>query len=424
MNVKCYIVVLFVSAMSLALQAQQHDFYYTHPLDNNVKTIRTLVDGDFSRLPVIDNSHNCSVEISFDYLANEEPFLEYRIVHCDAEWQADDLSELDYLDGFLPVKVPQAIPSFNTFTNYFHYSVSFPNDDVRLLVSGNYAVIFHNESDPDTPLAVATFSVSEQMAFVGGEVSASTDVDYHQQHQQLTLQCTWSQAQLPYLDPAHDLKLAVTQNRRPDTRRIVAAPSRMEAGKACYEHLQPLIFEAGNTYRRFEFTDARYATFGVESVRYQAPDYHVRLTQDKARSNDFYRYDQDQYGRYLIRSLRVDDVDIESEYFVAHFTLAGAMPPKGNGGIFLTGDFTYGEFSPAYRMNYDPELQCYTAQLQLKQGHYNYQYLVDMPDGSLSTSVVEGNYYETRNQYEIYVYYRPDGARYDRLLGVAQLEYK
>ena len=47
-----------------------------------------------------------------------------------------------------------------------------------------------------------------------------------------------------------------------------------------------------------------------------------------------------------------------------------------------------------------------------------------MPDGSLSTSVVEGNYYETRNQYEIYVYYRPDGARYDRLLGVAQLEYK
>lgn len=424
MKLMKYIVLWIVATMSCALQAQQHDGYYTHPLDENIRTLRTLVDGDFSRLPVIDNSRNSHLEISFDYLSNEEPYLEYRIVHCDVNWQADNLSELDYIDGFLPVKVPQARPSFNTFTNYFHYSVSFPNDDVRLLVSGNYAVIFHEESDPDTPLAVATFSVSEQMAFVGGEVSASTDIDYLQQHQQLTLQCSWSQSQLPYLDPAHDLKLVVTQNRRPDTRRLVSAPSRMEAGKACYEHLHPLIFEAGNTYRHFEFTDARYATLGVDAVRYQAPDYHVLLTHDQARSSDFYRFYQDQHGRYLVRSLRVDDVDTESEYFVAHFTLAGAMPPKGNGGIYLTGDFTYGETSPAYRMNYDPELQCYTAQLQLKQGYYNYQYLVELPDGRLTPAVVEGNYYETRNQYEIYVYYRPDGARYDRLLGVAQLEYK
>lgn len=407
--------------MVLPLQAQQ---YYTHPLDENIKTLRSIVDGDFTRLPVIDNTRNSSIEISFDYLSDEEPFLEYRIVHCDADWQADDLSELDYIDGFLPVKVSQAKPSFNTFTNYFHYAVTFPNDDVQLLVSGNYAVIFHDEAEPDTPLAVATFSVSEQMAFVSGEVSASTDIDYRQQHQQLTLQCTWSNTQLPYLDPAHDLKLVVTQNHRSDTRRVIAAPSRMEAGKACYEHLQPLIFEAGNTFRRFEFTDHRYATFGVESVRYQAPDYHVRLVQDKARSNDFYRYDQDQHGRYLIRSLRVEDVDTESEYFHAHFTLSGAMPPKGNGGIYLIGDFTYGEVSEPYRMNYDPELQCYTAQVQLKQGHYNYQYLVRMPDDHLTTAIVEGNYYETRNQYDIYVYYRPIGARFDRLLGVAQLEYK
>lgn len=407
--------------MTSALQAQQCDSYYTHPMAENVKTVRTIVDGDFQRLPVIDNTHNSHLEISFDILSNEEPYLEYRLVHCDAQWQQDDLSELDYLDGFLPVKVEGAKPSFNTFTNYFHYSVGFPNDDVQLLVSGNYAVLFYDESDADNPIAVATFSVSEQMAFVGGEVSANTDIDYLQQHQQLTLQCTWSQSQLPYLDPAHDLQLVVTQNHRPDTRRVIKAPSRMEAGKAYYEHLHPLIFEAGNTYRRFEFTDPRYATFGVEHVRYEAPEYHVTLVTDQARSGGFYRYDQDQHGRYLIRSQRVDDVDLESEYFWAEFSLSGAMPPKGNGGIYLTGDFTYGETNDAMLMTYDTDRQCYVANLLLKQGHYNYQYLVEMPDGSFTTSVVEGNYHETNNQYDIYIYYRPVGARYDRLLGIGSL---
>ena len=31
---------------------------------------------------------------------------------------------------------------------------------------------------------------------------------------------------------------------------------------------------------------------------------------------------------------------------------------------------------------------------------------------------IEGNYYQTQNEYSIYVYYRPMGARYDRLIGV------
>jgi len=422
MTCRRYIVLLSLQLLvSLCCMAQ---VLYTHPIDDQIKTLRTIVDGDFQRLPVIDNSENSQLEISFDFLANEEPFLEYRVVHCNAQWEADGLSELDYLDGFLPVRINESQPSFNTFTNYYHYSVQFPNDDVRLLVSGNYAVIFNDQNDPDTPLAVAAFSVTEQMAFVNGEVSANTEIDYHQEHQQLTLQLTWSQQQLPYLDPAHDLQLLVSQNHRPDTRRIITAPSRMEAGKAYYEHLYPLIFEAGNTFRRFEFTDARYATFGVEHVSYQAPHYHVQLTHDMARSGGFYRYDKDQHGRYLIRSLRVDDIDTESEYFWAEFSLSGAMPPKGSGGIFLTGDFTYGEASDAYQMTYDMERQCYVANVFLKQGHYNYQYLVRMPDHSLSASVVEGNYYETGNQYDVYVYYRPAGARYDRLLGVASFEMK
>ena len=57
--------------------------------------------------------------------------------------------------------------------------------------------------------------------------------------------------------------------------------------------------------------------------------------------------------------------------------------------------------------------------LLLKQGSYNYQYLF-LPDGGSTASAgpIEGNYYETVNEYLVKVYHRPQGVRYDKLIGI------
>ena len=54
----------------------------------------------------------------------------------------------------------------------------------------------------------------------------------------------------------------------------------------------------------------------------------------------------------------------------------------------------------------------------LKQGAYNYQYLW-VPDGTEvgQTSTVEGDFYQTVNEYLVKVYNRKRGERYDRLIG-------
>ena len=54
----------------------------------------------------------------------------------------------------------------------------------------------------------------------------------------------------------------------------------------------------------------------------------------------------------------------------------------------------------------------------MKLGVYNYQY-VWVPDGGqkVSTANTEGDFYNTENEYLIYVYHREFGARYDRLVG-------
>lgn len=381
---------------------------------SEVHSLRVIANNDFLRPPVITMGGAETISIDFDYLLDDERTIEYRVVHCNSAWEQDDLPELDYLDGFLPVRVDDVRPSYNTYVNYWHYSVRFPNEDVRLRASGNYAVHFY---DDDEVIATATFSVSEQMAFVAGRVSANTDIDFMGEHQQLQLECTWSDKRLPLLNPADNMWHVVTQNHQAASSREVRRPLRMEAGKAWYEHDKALIFDAGNTWRRFEFVYRTGQTFGVEQTWLEEPYYRVLLNVDESRRGLPYRYDQDQHGRYKIRARQVEDVDTEAEYFVAEFRLnpdnlgrkqSVHGQEDGLEPVYLMGDFTQGRPKEDFMLRHDIETGLLTCHVLLKQGHYNYRY-----------SVGEGNCPETQNEYEVYTWYRGPQDRYDRLLGVS-----
>ena len=59
----------------------------------------------------------------------------------------------------------------------------------------------------------------------------------------------------------------------------------------------------------------------------------------------------------------------------------------------------------------------------LKQGFYNYQFAFvhDNVPKVVDLTEIEGDSYETENEYHILVYYRPFGSRYDQLVAVQQL---
>ena len=66
-----------------------------------------------------------------------------------------------------------------------------------------------------------------------------------------------------------------------------------------------------------------------------------------------------------------------------------------------------------------------TLTLPLKQGLYSYGYGV-LPAGKQvpDMTTCEGAYSLTENIYEVLVYYRPIGARYDQLCGYARTDYQ
>jgi hypothetical protein len=89
------------------------------------------------------------------------------------------------------------------------------------------------------------------------------------------------------------------------------------------------------------------------------------------------------------------------------------------GRIFLFGELTNWSVSDRYEMLYiDGSYKCIVP---LKQGFYNYQYVILDKNGNLDMNVTEGCFYETENVYNVYVYYRLLEDRYDRLVGFQKI---
>ncbi len=90
--------------------------------------------------------------------------------------------------------------------------------------------------------------------------------------------------------------------------------------------------------------------------------------------------------------------------------------------IYILGALNDWKLDKKSRMTYDPSKREYRGDLFLKQGYYNYHYAV-VPNGKTrgNITLIEGDHWETDNDYYIYVYYRERVPAYDRLVGYSKL---
>ena len=69
-------------------------------------------------------------------------------------------------------------------------------------------------------------------------------------------------------------------------------------------------------------------------------------------------------------------------------------------------------------MSYNFQKGIYEVSIMLKQGFYNYKYVVVDEKNDLQEGFISGNFDETENNYVVVVYYRDLGSRYDKLIGI------
>lgn len=385
---------------------------------NNLKTLQIQVNGEWGEQPVMLLGGDNYVEISFDDLQHNFVRYTYTITHCNADWKQSDLIRSEYMTGFDDNRIEDYDQSMNTEMQYNHYSFVLPNEDVKLLVSGNYIVNIFEDGE-DEPVARACFSVLEPHVGLTMSVSNNTDIDTYQSHQQLSFSINYSGFQTR--SAIDELIPVVRQNNRWDNAVFDIKPTYMRLNEMIYEHNKSLIFEGGNEYRRFEILDRHVPTMRVNKMRYDGDYYHAEIMTDEQRTA--YLFDRDQDGRYFIRNGNNIDNETESDYYYTHFRLE--MPQIPGGDLYINGDLSDNRFAPEYKMEYNILEHAYEIVLPLKQGSYNYQYLFLRDGDSVGTTVpADGSFHQTENEYSVYVYNRPFGSRYDKLVGFKTITFE
>lgn len=389
--------------------------------DTSFRSLRVSLTGNDFAPPITRlGDPTSSVTISFDELSEEHRFMRYELIHCDALWKPEGLVASEFLDGFNEGMVDDYEYSRATLVHYVHYTITIPNRDISITQPGNYLLRVYDESKPDETLLQARFGVADYSAGVYVGVTSLTDIDANRSHQQVGITVDLQHAKTVD-DPFNGLTVVVSQNGRIDNQVVLTSPQRVLGNNVIYEHLRPLIFPAGNEYRRFETVSTSYPGIGIDNISFYAPIYNMWLYVDTPRASSLYSYDSTQHGRYFIRESSSTHSDTEADYVMTHFALE--MPEISGVDIFLDGDFTQRRFDPTSRMVYNRATGHYEQSLILKQGAYNYQYLVVGNDGSMTglTAPIEGDFYQTTNEYTVKVYHRPRGGRFDRLIGVGTI---
>ena len=138
---------------------------------------------------------------------------------------------------------------------------------------------------------------------------------------------------------------------------------------------------------------------------------------DEDRRN--YLTDTDADGAFIIRNSDYTEIETTCDYVRVNYCL---RTPRFDGtDVVINGRWATCDDPQAYLMEYDEAARCYRAAIWQKQGYYNYQYLLRHPDGTTEPAPTEGNFYQTGNTYEAYVYYKGIGDRTWLLTGFKQL---
>ena len=431
--------ILFVYIVSLnaLILCAQHRTQVLHP---SVYTLRVrymtealepmgFVNRPYLVLPesgVIDGSEaENTLEISFDEMSHDVHQYSYKVRHCNMDWTESDISSYEYVDGFTTADIVDYEHSLNTQQTYTHYWFDFPNEDMQLQTSGNYVLQVYEDGDKENVVAEVCFSVVEPIVGIDATIRANTDIELNGRYQQLDIDINTTSLNLR---DANDVKVVVRQNGRWDNQVVIEKPTFIEPKRLRYLNQKALIFEGGNEYRHFDIYSTYYAGYHVDRVMYNQGEYHALLNIDEVRGTKAkgagregtpYLTERDANGQWLINCEKTDYVDTEAEYMWVHFVLPVEQYVM-DGHVFVGGEVFGNQYSAKNKMVYDTEQKCYCLYAYLKQGGYDYMYYIVGKNGATMLPL-EGSHWQTENEYTIWMYYRPFGERYDRLVGVKKI---
>ena len=390
-------------------------------LSPNVQSLQVVVGQDFLSPPVMRLGSDDVLHVSFDELSHQYHRYVYHVELCNADWQPNSSAfDNDYLQGFNDNPIEDYQNSEGTNQLYTHYRLQLPNERCRLTQSGNYRLHILDDDNGQEEVAVAEFYVVSRQVLIGLSVSSNTDIENDRSAQQVSMSVRYQHLRVSR--PDEQIRTVVRQNDCEWSERRDVPPSFTNGQGLSWEHNRGLIFPGGNEYHKFEMLDVDHPTMGIERIGWDGSFYHAYPVECEPRRN--YVYDEDADGAFYIRNSDNIGNDTQSDYLQVHYKLLTRQAePFAGADVIVDGQWTTAA-ADNYVARWDPADQSYNAVVLQKQGYYNYQFLLRDVDGTVHLLPQEGNFYQTENRYQAFVYYREQSGRFWHLVGYQQVVFK
>lgn len=354
-----------------------------------------------------------SINLSFDDLNADEHNYSYKIEHCTIDWEVSNLMVSEYIQGYAEDRIRNFENSFNTLQPYTNYQLTIPNRDTKIKISGNYMLTILNE---DSEIILKRhFIVYEPKVTVGVAIYRSRDIASINTKQSVEFSIHHPNFRIN--NPKQEIKPVLLQNNNWQTAISGLVPQFYRGEQLLYKYNKETSYWAGNEFLYFDSKDIRSTTLNIARAELGNELYHTYLYPHEERANLPYTLFPDVNGNFIIRTINGVNNALDADYSWVHFSLKTSQNLNDKE-IYISGNFNNWQLTNENKLQLNTATNLYEATLLLKQGFYNYQYLVKDNNGNLNNHIIDGSFFQTENDYTVIVYYDKFGSRYPRVIGV------
>jgi hypothetical protein len=279
----------------------------------------------------------------------------------------------------------------------------------------------YRDANQDDIILTRRFMVFEDLVAIAPEVKFSVVTSERNRSQQIDFRMNYGRVDI--INPMQNLKVVIRQNHRWDNAITHLHPSFVseDIKKLDYQFFNnENAFKGVNEFRFFDIRSNRFSGVNVNNTTFDPNKIEVTLGMDKNRSRVAYSLTPDfMEGKFAIENYESGDREIQPDYAYVTFVLDN---PKIEEDIYVFGALTNWRTDRQYKMEYNTTVNKYICRILLKQGYYNYRYVLGSGK-KLDETYFEGSFSQTQNIYDILAYFRPFGTLSDRLVGYTSINY-
>lgn len=388
------------------------------PQKLNIKTLRVYSASETS-FPILtpNEEENNFITIEFDIDSETLPNLNIVFKYCDKNWipynnffLANNGKNIEYDLNF-------TILPFTCEDARYHYKGTFPNDNnfVDFPFSGKWMFFVTDVQDTSKVYASGKFYV----VYNDAEMKVTIKKEMLEEKSYFPLEIgriinLTASFDLPEeLFPNYVDQVEIIQNRRINSPIIVDRTFNTNIRQYSWNGDRKFAFTArdiypGNEYRQADIRDVN--KFIAKDVNAQFAGFDM---------SRFYKFGRrDLNGSYILTNFKND----YATYLNVNFRVK--PPDEFLGEIFLVGPFN--QWQPSLEYKLEKQNDVYSKVIKIKRGIYDYQYVTGYIENSKIKNenwvYLEGNFWETANEYHIFLYYRdPNYGGYDRIIGFKKI---